>query len=219
MAASAQNKGGSFHLSVGYQTVDVAKVNAWVQGAKPNYPAVSNGFVSLGVGGYGVLGSVLLGGDINGGLGSSVTNPAAAVEAYTVNFKLTLGLLLAQKRGFVLYPFVSPGYGAFAYRISEANKQYPAFVPAEQARRENVVLINQNLVADVGLGAELFLGNNTDTQSKGFKLGIRAGYTIAPAGDSWAASRASISDASRPSFGPGGPFIRLLIGAGKITRR
>lgn len=217
LSIQAQNKGGSFHLTAGFQPIDGTVVNNWVLNAKPGYPAITDGYYSFGIGGYRVIKNVNIGVDLNMGVGRRSSTTTATLEPYTANLKLLLGYIIIQRKGVIVYPFVANGYGAFALRMYQADYKYPSFVPYEESRRENVILINQNFLTDIGFGTELYLGKNSEKTSQGFKLGVRLGYTYVPPSSQWQASKTPI--ANGPSFGPSGFFLRLLVGSGSITRK
>lgn len=211
LAGFAQYSGRAFHVQVGYETFNASKINGWFL---PSYPTLHKGYTTFGFSGYGIRKNVLLGGELQAKTGSTVSNAAAKLTPCAANLAFNVGYVLLQRKGLTVFPIAGLGYGFFATRIWEAEKRYPAFVPEQVSMRENIVSSQQGVTGSVAAGAEYILGKQTGNPTKGFSVGLRVGYSFMPASTKW---RVNYTESVQGmSYGTSGPFVRLLVGVGRI---
>lgn len=250
------NHGGGFNFSLGRQTIEFEKWygNDGLQLNKPQpewkysaerrdsikWGAPKNNLLLVGFQGYGVVSDIIIGGELNVGIGSKTTEknsfrPLASpsdvkeyntyVRPYTADLLLNLGLVAYRSKGFIAYPMFGIGYGATALRLQDERDQrtYPEFTkPLTQDENvQNVIVWQRNLVADAGLGLQYFVGSSSSDKAKGFSLGLRVGYRIQPSAtdlqlNSKSVKKNTIGDPNLPT---NGLYVKLLIGFGKVGER
>jgi len=213
-----QVAGSNIYLSVGYNPVGVGPLNTWF-GDALKYPKLQGGMLTGGLGVQGISNNWVIGVDLDAGLSPLAANSAAKLRAYRGAATLKLGYVVLQRNGLILYPLVGAGYGAFATRIWDSDKRYPTFVPAPKDANENVVLSQQGLIGQVGLGLDLYPGINSRGNRAGFILGLRAGYSFMPTSENWKANYDASVTSGALRFGAGGPFVKLILGGGVLRRR
>ncbi|MGV3558566.1 hypothetical protein [Larkinella arboricola] len=208
----AQVSGRALHLQVGYENFNAEKINGWFL---PSYPTLQKTYTTFGFSGYGVRNNVLLGGELQVKTGSTVRNTAAKLTPCAANLDFNFGYVLLHKKGLTVFPIAGVGYGFFATRIWEAEKRYPSFVPEQVSMRENIVSSQQGVTGSIAAGAEYILGKQAGSRIKGLSVGLRAGYSFMPASTRW---RVNYTESVKgTSFGTSGPFVRLLVGIGRIS--
>ncbi|MFD1145091.1 hypothetical protein ACFQ4C_28435 [Larkinella insperata] len=207
----AQVSGRALHVQVGYEAFNASKINGWFL---PSYPTLQKAYTTFGFSGYGVRNNVLLGGELQAKTGGTISNTAAKLTPCAANLAFNVGYVLLHKKGLTVFPIAGVGYGFFATRIWEAEKRYPAFVPEQVSMRENIVASQQGVTGSIAAGAEYILGKQNGSRTKGFSVGLRAGYNFMPASTKW---RVNYTESIKgTSFGASGPFVRLLVGLGRI---
>lgn len=173
------------------------------------YGRPSNSLVTTGFQGFGVVNSLIIGGELNFGYGASAggdqydttitvsgTNtirtvgPVATTSARfgSGDVLVNVGLVALRKRGLILYPLIGVGYGASGLWLqsNSATRLYPeaADVVARNDRNlQNMFIWTRNTVLDFGLGLQYMFGASTEDRAKGFSLGLRVGYKTQIASD------------------------------------
>lgn len=258
------SNGGGFNFSFGYQAFDgdqyfgnnpYFQLKEAIDGDitdtknyeiyRATYAQPSNSLLTTGFQGYGVFNSIVMGGELQAGLGSAktgtqydtlVVNGASASFAsqtssrfVTSNVLFNIGYIAMRKRGVVLYPLLGLGYGASGIWLKSSstnNRIYPAVtdvVSVDDRNLQNMMIWTRSFLMDFGLGCQFMLGASTEDRAKGFSLGLRLGYQVQLATDDIkvnfnkkAIDSYKGSDVSLPKIGNSGFYIKMLIGFGKI---
>lgn len=191
--------------------------------------------LNLGFQGYGLFNSIIMGGELNLGLGGSVSGTqrlkngteygTTSSQFLSTNMLFNVGMLAFRKRGFVAYPMIGLGYGASGVLIKATNEQrvYPTITDVVTERnQQNMFVWTSGMVLDFGLGAQFLAGKATEDNAKGFSFGFRLGYNVQLANDAikvqWLknAKDSYKTPTTLPNIGTSGFYAKLLIGFGRI---
>lgn len=257
------SNGGGFNFQFGYQAFDADKYfgnnpffqikertqyeklddpgNKSIHRATYNKP--SGTMLTAGFQGYGVFNSIILGGELQGGIGSATTGlqydtvfvnrSSSATTASTTsrfiqsNAMLNIGFVALRKRGIIAYPMLGLGYGTSGIWLKSSSpnlRVYPQVtdvVSRDDRNLQNMIIWTGNFLMDFGLGFQYMLGASTEDRAKGFSLGFRVGYQMQLATDNIkvnfnkkGADSFLVSD--MPALGNSGIYAKLMIGFGKI---
>ena len=201
-------EGGAGYFAIGTNVLGVDALNDRLSAF--GYPTFGSAFLSLGGGGYGLIGGrVLLGGE-----GHGLIRPSQSVRGRDVSVGggyglATIGYLAVTRSSWRVYPQLGVGAGGFTVDIGSAG----------EATEFDDVLDNPNRRAELSRGSLLVsLALNATyafsgaKEPGGFRLGVQAGYLLAPYSSDWQLDADALADG--PDAGFDGPFIRLLIGGG-----
>jgi len=213
---------------------------------KATYTQPSGGVITSGFQGYGVFNSFIIGGEFNTFYGSSSSGTqkdSSYATGFISSFGTTsryaggdallnIGFVAFRKRGFIAYPMIGVGYGASGLWLQSQSNQrsYPLLtkvVTDGDDNLQNMIIWTRNTVLDFGIGAQYMLGASTEDRAKGFSLGLRLGYKMQLATDNVLVNankkaKDSFTKADYPngvtipSIGYSGPYIKLLIGFGRV---
>lgn len=201
-------EGGAGFFAIGTNVINIDALNDRL--AAFGYPTYGSSFLSLGGGGYGVVGGrVLLGGE-----GYGLIRPAQSVQGRDVSVGggyglATLGYLAWSDTQLRVYPQVGIGAGGFTVDIGSVGdiNDFDDVLDDPNRRAE---LTRGSLLVSLGVGATYAFSQ--PDESGGFRIGLQAGYLFAPYSSDWQLDDASLDNG--PDAGFDGPFIRLLIGGG-----
>ncbi len=167
--------------------------------------------LSLGGGGHRIVGGRFL----IGGEGHGLITPSKTVQGRTVSLSggyglATVGYLAVAHSKWRVYPQVGAGLGGFSLTIGSADTA-PFDDVLDDPNRESRLNRGQFLVSLSLQGSYELSGPN---EAGGFRIGLQAGYLLAPAAGDWTLGGHQLGDG--PDAGFDGPFLRLLIGGGSI---
>jgi hypothetical protein len=205
------------------------------------FPIPDNRATTFTIGGYGTIGSVMLGADLNAFLGSkkSVTdidslkpigdaerNYNLSTRPYAFDGVVNVGYIVLRHKGLVVYPMIGIGYGATALRLQDDRsiKQYPIY-GLHGDNVQNSVFWNHSLVYDFGIGTQFYVGKSDDEEAKGFSIGLKLGFRSQTESDAWRINGKSVESANENfkfklnSLGNNGLYVKLLIGFGRLGER
>jgi len=205
------------------------------------FPIPDNRATTFTIGGYGTIGSVMLGADLNAFLGSkkSVTdidslkpigdakrNYNLSTRPYAFDGVVNVGYVVLRHKGLVVYPMIGIGYGATALRLQDDRevKQYPIY-GLHGDNVQNSVFWNHSLVYDFGIGTQFYVGKSDDEEAKGFSIGLKLGFRSQTESDAWRINGKSVETANKDfkyklnSLGNNGLYVKLLIGFGRLGER
>lgn len=199
---------GAGFFAIGTNVISIDALNDRL--AAFGYPTYGSAFLSLGGGGYGVVGGrVLLGGE-----GYGLIRPSQSVRGRDVSVGggyglATLGYLAWSDTQLRVYPQVGIGAGGFTVDIGSAGdaNDFDDVLNRPNRRAE---LTQGSLLVSLGMGATYEFSRADE--SGGFRIGLQVGYLLALYDSEWQLDDASLDDG--PDAGFDGPFIRLLIGGG-----
>lgn len=204
----APHGGGAGFFAIGTNAVGIDALNDRLDAA--GYPTFGAAFLSLGGGGYSVVGGrVLLGGE-----GHGLIRPAQTVGGRDVTVGggyglATLGYLAVARSNWRVYPQLGLGAGGFTVDIGSTGEA--AFDDVLDDPNRRAELTRGSLL--VSLAANATYTFSGPDEAGGFRIGLQAGYLLAPLSGDWQLDDTALDDAPDTS-GFGGPFVRLLIGGG-----
>jgi len=176
------------------------------------YPTFGSAALSLGGGGYGIVGRrVLLGGE-----GHGLIRPAQSFQGRNVSVGggyglATLGYLAVARSHLRVYPQVGVGAGGFTVDIGSTGEatEFDEVLDDPNRRAE---LSRGSLLVSLALNATYELFSAPD-EAGGLRIGVQAGYLFAPFSSEWQLDNNPLDDGP-DTTGFDGPFVRLLIGGG-----
>lgn len=206
-----------------------------------SFPIPDNGATTVTIGGFGSIGSILLGSDLNAYLGAKKTSTSidrskpigVAEREYTLTTRpyafdglFNVGYVALRHKGLVVFPMLGIGYGATALRLQDDRgvKQYP-YYGLKNDNVQNSIFWNHSLVYDFSLGTQLYVGKSDDEEAKGFSVGLRLGFRAQADSDAWRINGKSVESANSGqtvklnSLGNSGMYVKLLIGFGRLGER
>jgi len=262
LSASAQeifkfnSSGGGFNFMVGQQGFDASPYfnknvvnldSAYVENDfsskvknKANFVKPVGSMINFGFQGYGLYKSIILGGELNVGVGNASsgkqfvrsakgdsTYGTTSTQSFGGNLMFNVGMVALRKKGLIVYPLIGIGFGSSGIRMKASAKDrfYPfitSVVP--DANQQNMLVWTSNAVFDIGLGAQYIFGKSSEDNAKGFSLGFRVGFNTQFATDNIKVNEKNAIDnpvwvdikPTLPKIGASGLYAKLLIGFGRI---
>mgnify|MGYP006291219691 CR=1 FL=1 len=201
--------GGAGFFAIGTNVAQLSALNDRLDAA--GYPAVGTRLLSLGGGGHRVVGGRFL----IGGEGHGLITPSETFQDRNVSLSggyglATVGYLAVAHSKWRVYPQLGAGLGGFSLKIGSSDDDLFDDV-LDDPNRESELNRGQFLVSLSLQGSYELSGPN---EAGGFRIGLQAGYLLAPAAGDWTLGGNTLEDG--PDAGFDGPFIRLLIGGGSI---
>lgn len=203
----AGGAGGAGFFAIGIHSIDIASLNTRLENA--GYPTFASETLSIGGGGYGVVNRILLGGEghtlLTGDKGVNGRNVSVGA-GYGL---FTLGYLFRPSSSLHVYPQLGLGGGGLQVEIgSQGNAS--AFDDVLDDPNRSTTVGRASLLVRLGAGLEYEFSGSDETG--GFRLGLRAGYMLAPVNSDWTLDETTLSGG--PAATLQGPFLHLTIGAG-----
>lgn len=199
----------------------------------------------IGLQSNGFINRFLMGGELNIGAGAatvaeqirldSLKKPVSkygktSTRAFSANIIYNFGYLALKKQGFVLIPSLSTGWGVSGMWLQAENPQriYPSIAGTlgeSNQNLKNIIVWNNNLVLDAGLGMNYYFGESGPDEARGFNLGLKFGYSMQLAGNNFYVNEFENAkdnpdwigkNVQLPRVGNSGFYIKALIGFGRI---
>jgi hypothetical protein len=219
--SSAQNVGvgpgkpfGVLALTTGMATMSVDALNARMVPAQ--YASLSNDAVSYGVSGYFAYARALLGAEVHrSAYGEEGLNNGRTDDMSAMQGALNVGYALVSTRSLTVFPQLGVGLGRVNVTLRQRNGSPPAWVEpsfdevAASPGTESV-LEAKVLLYSIGAGADYLV--TPRGSAKGVVLGVRAGVQTSPNRAVWTRGGESVS--AGPDVGPGGRYVRVIVGLG-----
>ena len=204
--------GGKGYFAIGWSALDLEPLNDALVAA--GYPRFSEDFLSLGGGGYGVIGRFVIGGQGHGYLGEG-RDATLGTQNYRSDLIagmgfVDLGWVLWSGERTTLTPIVGLGGGGLSVEIEELAAPTFDEVLAQPGHRSD--LSTGGFLVDLGVDFDVLLGRDFEEHRGGFLLGVRAGWILSPIHGGWQLEDRDI--AGGPDFGITGPYVRFLLGGG-----
>lgn len=180
------------------------------------YGKISESFFSLGGGGFGVIGKVIVGGEGHGIIGKNVYS-----ESFKTSIKggyglFDLGYMIYSKNFLNIYPILGIGGGSINLKIVE--KGEAAFEEIMEDPKRGVNLSTSGFLLNISLTIDRLLKmKERERCGGGLTYGIRIGYLLAPFRNDWRMDKIKIHSGPKISFR--GPYIALLFGGGGMCSR
>ncbi|MEO0294212.1 MAG: hypothetical protein ABIN61_08360 [candidate division WOR-3 bacterium] len=209
LVAQNMNGGGAGYFMLGGNIIKLENLNSELE--KNGYSKLEENFFSLGGGGYGIIGKVIIGGEGHGLIGKEVTSGSYKTLISAGYGFFNLGYIAYSNTNLNIYPLFGIGGGGISLRILEEGSLSFDEVLANPKR--GVELSKGSLLLNLAIGGDYLLGLKENEEAKGgFILGVRLGYTIAPINGNWEMKGIEISGG--PDLGVTGPYIRIQFGGG-----
>jgi hypothetical protein len=208
---SRKLSGGMGYFMTGYSLNDYSGINSLLK--TNGYPEMKEGGVAFGGGGHFINNNVIIGGEGNGLTGSLTKNSTYQVKSSTGYGFFNMGYMLVHKNKFLMYPMMGLGGGGTTIAITLLEDAPATFqYLLEDPGRESYIntggfLMNFSLNANL-----IVLGGGSDKGTGGLMAGIRLGYILDPATNSWKFNENKLSGS--PDSGLSGFYFRITIGGG-----
>src|SRR5690606_24379633 len=165
---------GRGYFMVGVQRLDVGELNDRFAGA--GYPSADRRYLSLGGGGLGSRGRLLIGGEGHGLIGPrrSSLDDAFSVRAGGGYGMFLLGYAAHRQGGLDVYPLIGFGAGGLSVEIEE--RSAPTFDEVLEDPRRGVRLNSGQFLVDAGLGIDYLFRTRPGTRARGPAVGVRFAY-------------------------------------------
>jgi hypothetical protein len=205
---------GKGWFGVGAQALDLDELNASL--VAHGYPNLSDGFVTLALGGWGSHGPVVLGLEGAGYIEDEedILNGARRA-ALTGGYGLfRFGYSVRAMDDIDVVPLIGIGGGAMRLALTEHSA--PTFDEVLDDPGRSSQLTTGMFLLDASLAVHYRFTDRGD--GRGFLVGLQGGYLWAPTDASW-----KLEDANDVAGGPElrvqGPYVRLQLGGWKRERR
>lgn len=206
-----QTSGGIGFFAPGIHTISYSKLG---NSLPAGYPEIkSKPLVTAGLG-YGIFWNIVLGGEGGTMHAGTFTEGNQQVDLTGDFGFFSLGYVVVNRNGFLLFPSLSIGSNDLMMYIHE--KDHTAtFGSITGEPFQATTLHYKTSMAKVSLtGVYPLQGNKPGKGSAGFMLGIQAGYQFGYKEGDWSYDAGTVTDG--PDFNSNGFFIQLLIGGGGV---
>ncbi len=206
--------GGRGYFLLGGTIIDIKNLNLRLE--NKGYPKLSGNFISLGGGGHGIIGKVIIGGEGHGLIGRKTTSGSYETSIGASYGFFKLGYIVYSAKRLSFYPFLGLGGGGISLEIVK-RETAPSFDDVLDNPKRSTKLSTGSFLLNLALGIDylLKLGGNEEGEG-GLVFGLHIGYTFAPIKGNWEMDGIDISGG--PEIGITGPYIRLMIGGGGSRR-
>ena len=209
--------GGVGYFAIGMSMLDLKDLNSRLTAHK--YPEFSDNFLSIGGGGHGIKNKLIIGGEGHGlvtGEKSVSLNSKSYTTSLTCGYGLFyMGYLAYSKKALNIYPLLGIGAGGVTLKIAEDSS--PSFDQILDAPQRSVELIYGGFIVNLSVAMDYFIKfAETEKGFGGLILGLQAGYMLAPFTHDWKMNENDISGG--PDMGFNGPYIRITIGGGGMSK-
>ena len=216
-AASAQFGSGSSatYGSLGFNVVDTDDLSGRLSGA--GYGDLEPDGVGIGTATYQFRGRFV--GGVEGHTTGTETARVGGVEAQVGGryALFNLGYDLLGRETAKAYPLVGVGYGDLTLRLAPTTDADFDRLLLDPTRGS--ALSTRGFLLNAGVGGDLILPfTANDDVASGLALGLRAGYLVALGGDDDWEQLATSSVTGAPDADLSGPYLRLLVGFGRVAR-
>ena len=204
--------GGIGFFRLGTATMDLTSVNNSLK--KKDLPGISNGFTSLGVGGYRLINNAVFGIAGQGLISVQHENADYNVQVTSGYGALYLGYIIYQKEKLQVYPMFGLGGAALNLNIKSNGVpgNFDGFLKSPFLEGS---VINGNVIMNFELNADYFLtGFIKDDILKGWVGGLSVGYLVSPFKSGW--QRDGFKIAESPVLRIESFYITLKLGGGKL---
>jgi hypothetical protein len=215
MASVSTEKGGMGYSMFGSSTINIKDLNARLE--NKGYPSLSDKFFCVGGGGHTIISNkFIIGGEGYTLLGEEVTSGNYKNSMNITCVFLDLGYIVYKVADLRVYPLLGIGAGSMNLKITEDVTSLSLDDVLDNPNR-GVELTTGGFLLNFALGIDYLLKLGEDEKSRaGVILGIRAGYMLSPAKNSWVMDDIDISGA--PEIGITGPYFQLMFGGGALNK-
>lgn len=201
LSPEMKQKGGRIYFLYGDKTVDIKSLNSTLE--SKGYPTFSNNFIFSGLGGYGITGKLVIGGEVKSYKLRSSQNGNRITSVYGHSGSFDLGYILYSRDRLKIFPLFGLGIEDMVLMIDEQSKV--TFNEVLENPKWRATLSNSGFLLNLAIGTEYLFKN-------GVLLGLRAGYSFSSLKNSWYMNGLEVLDG--PSVGVSGPYVQLMLGFG-----
>ncbi len=203
-------------LTTGATTMKVDALNGSLAGAR--FAGLSNDGISYGASGHYAHGRAMLGVDYaRTTFGEEGLSNGRSDDLSSMQLLATVSYAMATAPRFNIYPTLGVGAGKFDVTLrdraggSATTATDPTFDEIAANPGSATTISGRHLVYSVGGGAD-YLVTRAARDAFGIVLGVRAGMLLAPNRTTWTAGGRRVI--AGPDASAGGPFLRIVVGAG-----
>lgn len=213
VTTSAKEGGGRGYFMFGGKIIDIKSLNSRLE--RKGYSKLSDNFISLGGGGHGIIGRVIIGGEGHGLIGRETTSGSYKTSIGAGYGFFNFGYIVYSSKRLSVYPLLGLGGGGMSLEIIE--REPISFDEVLDNPKRSAELSICGFLLNLALGIDYLLKLGGDEKGEGgLVFGLRIGYTLTPIKGSWEMDGIDISGG--PEIGITGPYIRLMIGGGGRKR-
>ncbi len=206
---SAQVSGGLGFFKPGINTIQFNKLNDFLPAG---YPAITNQpFVGSGAG-YCLFSNFVIGGEGGNIHAGTFTKGNQKVELSGDYGLFSLGYVVLNKKGLLLFPLLGIGSNTLNVFIHQKDETASFHTITGEPFQSATLNYKTSLLKVSFSGIYNVVGSKSDNASGGLFIGLEAGYQIAYKSGDWKYENGSISDG--PDISPNGFFLQLMIGGG-----
>ncbi len=211
---SGPSFGGLGFYTPGINTIQFNKLNDVLPAG---YPVITNKPLLTGGSGYFIFSNVMIGGELGTIRGGSFTRDQQQVDLSGDYHFFSLGYVVLNRKGIVVYPTVSIGNNNLQIYIHQ--KDEPAsFATVTGEPFQSATLHDKTRMLKFAVsGLYSVTGNKSAKGADGFMVGLQAGYQMAYRDGDWNYDSGAVTDG--PDFSTNGFFIQLMIGGGGVKRK
>ena len=214
VGAGSQPSFGALMLSTGMAMMSVDALNARMTSSQ--FAGLSNDAVSYGVSGRFAYSRALIGAEFNrSAYGEEGLNNGRTDDLSSVQGAITVGYAVLSTTHLSIFPEVGAGLGMVNVVLRDRNGVQsaavePSFDEIAQTPGPESTLSAKALLYSFGGGADYLIAPRG--ARKGVVFGLRAGVLASPNRAIWTRGGQSVS--AGPDVGPGGRYLRLMVGLG-----
>ncbi len=209
------DRGGAGFLALGFRWTDLDPLAPAL--ARAGFGPMAGRWVSLGGGGWGVRGRLLLGGEVHGLLDRRPTADGREARLSGGYGFFDLGYVLARTSAGQAYGLVGLGGGRWSLRVQEAGR-IPDFPDVLRRPSGSVRLTTGGFLLQAALGLDARVPVVRRPHYRGdLLLGLRVGYVWQPGEGAWRLEGTPV--VGGPDLRLTGPSVRLVLGWQSLRMR
>ena len=207
--------GGIGFFTPGIHTIQYSKLNNFLPYGM--YQEITNKPFVTGGAGYGIVSNIVIGGEGGNMHAGSFTKSYQVMDLSGDYGFFSLGYVVMNKKGFLVYPLLSIGNNTLQMYIHQKDMN-PSFagIVGEPIQAATLHYKSKMLKFSIA-GTYAVQGSKSDQGTAGFLLGFQAGYQASYKPGVWTSDNGNVSDG--PDFSHNGFFIQLMIGGGGVMRK
>jgi hypothetical protein len=212
--SSGQASGGLGFFLPGIHTIQYTKLN---NSFPAGYPEITSKPFVTGGAGYGIFSNFVLGGEGGTMHAGSFTQGNQKVELTGDYGFFSLGYVVMNKKGILVYPLVSIGDNNLDVYIHQMD-QTASFTTITGEPFQSATLHYKTRMLKLSVaGLYTIQGSKSEKGSAGLMVGLEAGYQMNYKAGVWDYDNGSVTGG--PVFSNNGFFIQLMIGGGGVMKK
>jgi hypothetical protein len=214
MSSYGQSSGGIGVFAPGIHTIRFSEMNSFLPAG---YPEITNmPFVTAG-GGYGIFSNIVFGGEGGTIHAGSFTKGVQQVDLSGEFGFFSLGYVVMNNRGLLVYPLVSAGENDLTMYIHQKDQTSTFNAITGEPFQAATLRYNTRMLKFSVAGLYALKGERSEKGTSGLLIGFQAGYQMAYKTGFWKYDNGLVAEG--PDFSNNGFFLQLLIGGGGVMRK